>query len=964
MYCDFFGLSVPPFNNTPDPKFFFNTPDHEEALASLIYAAHERKGFVLVTGEVGSGKTLLSRIVLSRFESNIQTATITNSRVTGRELLAAICREFRLTVDSGASAAELSLKLESFLMEQYARDGIVVVTIDEAQNLPHDAFEELRLLGNLEADDAKLLQVLILGQPELQETFRRPDMRQLQQRLFRTFHLRAMTRELTFGYIQHRLQIAGLSAGRKLFDDAALEAVYAHSEGLPRLINQIADNALLAAYADNAATVTKAIVEEVVSQMLAPQQVASASPRGALAKHAMQFPQPVAPEPRPMPAPTPAAAPEAWASIQQPPQPIAIPPMPTPPAPPRIDARLEEEMRAQLARMSAASASEQARIEHFLTDQQRKFAELDRQMRQTLMRWTDQRDIGERRHNDAIAQLDERARTISDQLEERARAIAAQIDHVSHRTDTRTTDAARTLEQFMAQMRAKMDETFGYIESQAQATRDEIRTANEDIRTAQEVMQRAQSVQQSLSGSGKQLIELHSKADAAVALGEKVVTSIKSQGRRSVSEVRACLLQIHQAADRIRRELREVGEELRFNSQNASANLADHERRIENQGRQSLEEINTLANRVQASATILLECGNNIREECDRRAAQIDAKLSEARRVADAQAAQLAERAQSYIEEMRELHAVILHDAEVSQTTINQAAARYALELREPADRAARLVQDFEAQTCARAGELLQRAQKIHDNTHAYLAAPREVVEAAARQTEVLAKLSRSVSGVIHKLADAGGVAHDRCEKLSEQNTLADDRIQLIRAHSQRLGQLVGIVRQAYGSIDARVQGLRYGLAQADQFFQGPPLELPDSDRLARMTTGEQPDAVAPRNANEAPTQPTKSNAGTLPVAPVRTSPLQPKQAPPSRPRATAATSDTTAQTPEAETQPAAPSQETFAKGSLGELVQKNQKLNAWLKEVLGEEQATAIQMPPQTDRESIPSAPLIAKAS
>jgi len=962
MYCDFFGLSVPPFNNTPDPKFFFNTPDHEEALASLIYAAHERKGFVLVTGEVGSGKTLLSRIVLSRFESNIQTATITNSRVTGRELLAAICREFRLTVDSGASAAELSLKLESFLMEQYARDGIVVVTIDEAQNLPHDAFEELRLLGNLEADDAKLLQVLILGQPELQETFRRPDMRQLQQRLFRTFHLRAMTRELTFGYIQHRLQIAGLSAGRKLFDDAALEAVYAHSEGLPRLINQIADNALLAAYADNAATVTKAIVEEVVSQMLAPQQVASASPRGALAKHAMQFPQPVAPEPRPMPAPTPAAAPEAWASIPQPPQPVAIPPMTAPPTPPRIDPRLEEEMRAQLARMSAASASEQARIEHFLTDQQRKFAELDRQMRQTLMRWTDQRDSGERRHNDAIAQLDERARAISEQLEERARAIAAQIDQVSQRTDSRTTDAARTLEQFMAQMRAKMDETFGYIESQAQATRDEIRTANEDIRTAHEVMQRAQSVQQSLSGSGKQLVELHSKADAAVALGEKVVTSIKSQGRRSVSEVRACLLQIHQAADRIRRELREIGEELRFTSQNASANLADHERRIEAQGRQSLEEINALASRVQASATVLLECGNNFREECDRRAAQIDARLSEARRIADAQATQLAEHAQAYIEEIREVHAVIQHDTELAKNGISQAAAKYTLELREPADRAARLVQDFEAQTCARAGELLQRAQKIYDDTHAYLAAPRDVIEAATRQTEVLAKLSRSVSGVIHKLADAGGTAHDRCEKLTTQNTLADERIQLIRAHSQRLGQLVGIVRQAYGSIDARVQGLRYGLAQADQFFQAPPLELPDSDRLAHLAAEAAPGGTGARRSPANPSRPAKTGSASNATLPKR--PSAPQTTPPVSTRTSTAGSQTTGnvKTPGANEASSAPA--NFAKGSLGELVQKNQKLNAWLKEVLSDEQSAAMQASHQPDRETAANASPIAKAS
>ncbi len=259
MYCDFFGLSGLPFNNTPDPKFFFNTPDHEEALASLIYTATQRKGYALVTGEVGSGKTLLTRLLLSRLPVGAQTAVITNSRLSGVELLAAICREFQVPVEPGASAADLCHALEEFLLQQYARDRLAIVVLDEAQNLAIDAFEELRLLGNLEAEDAKLLQVLILGQPELRDTMQRNELRQLRQRVFRTYHLKGLTPEQTTGYILHRLGVVGASRN-DLFTPAALTAIYQASGGMPRLINQICDHALLDAYSAQSKSVTPAIV--------------------------------------------------------------------------------------------------------------------------------------------------------------------------------------------------------------------------------------------------------------------------------------------------------------------------------------------------------------------------------------------------------------------------------------------------------------------------------------------------------------------------------------------------------------------------------------------------------------------------------------------------------------------------------------------------------------------------------
>lgn len=286
MYCDYFGLSHLPFNNTPDPRFFYETPDHEEALASLLYAAEERKGFALVTGEVGAGKTLLCRLLLNRLGAGARTAVITNTRLGPRDLLMAICREFEIQIASDATITEISAALEQFLLDQYARNRLAVVILDEAQNLPLESFEELRLLGNLEADDAKLMQVLILGQPELQHAFRLPSMKQLQQRLFRSFHLTAMDRDVTEGYANHRLRVAGLKEDRKLFTPGAIDAVYRHSEGIPRLVNQICDNTLLAAYTKSTSEIGESLVEEVVEQLLVRGAPSSPqAPRGAYARH-------------------------------------------------------------------------------------------------------------------------------------------------------------------------------------------------------------------------------------------------------------------------------------------------------------------------------------------------------------------------------------------------------------------------------------------------------------------------------------------------------------------------------------------------------------------------------------------------------------------------------------------------------------------------------------------------------
>ena len=189
MYCSHFGLHRPPFNNTPDPTFYFSTPEHEEALATLQYATEERKGFVLVTGEVGAGKTLTGTHVPPPDRAAGRDGRDHQYPSVGRQLLAAVCAEFDLNPPPDAGNLELSQILQEFLLEQFARNRYVVVLIDEAQNLSDEAFEDIRMLGNLEADDAKLLQVCILGQPELRNRFAQPKMRQLDQRLFRRFHL-------------------------------------------------------------------------------------------------------------------------------------------------------------------------------------------------------------------------------------------------------------------------------------------------------------------------------------------------------------------------------------------------------------------------------------------------------------------------------------------------------------------------------------------------------------------------------------------------------------------------------------------------------------------------------------------------------------------------------------------------------------------------------------------------------
>ncbi len=266
MYGKFFGLSQMPFNNTPDPRFFFNTPQHEEALASLRYTAEQRKGFILLTGEVGSGKTLMGRLFLEQLGSRAHSASVSNSSLSPRDLLISLCHELRIQVDPADTLPQIRTILQEYLLTEYAKNRIVVVVLDEAQNLPQETFEELRMLGNLESNEAKLLQVVILGQPELLGVFQRPEMQQLQQRLFRSLHLGALSFEETAGYIGHRLAVAG-GGGKVDFTAGAIELIHTRSGGMPRLINQLCDHAMLTAYSQSATRIDLSIVQSVVDNL-------------------------------------------------------------------------------------------------------------------------------------------------------------------------------------------------------------------------------------------------------------------------------------------------------------------------------------------------------------------------------------------------------------------------------------------------------------------------------------------------------------------------------------------------------------------------------------------------------------------------------------------------------------------------------------------------------------------------
>jgi type II secretory pathway predicted ATPase ExeA len=262
MYKDFYGLKANPFNVNPDPRYLFLTKHTEEALACLTYGIESRKGFVLLTGEVGTGKTTLINKFLEWLRTQrATTAFVFNSRMNVPQFLDYMMSDFGIPCES-ESKSQIMLRLNSWLLERYRAGETAVLIVDEAQNLSDEVLEEIRLLTNLETATEKLLQVVLVGQPELEEKLKQPQLRQLRQRLTLRAKTHALTLEETRAYVQQRLRIAGAEGG-KIFQAEALDAVFRYSLGIPRVINLICEHCLVNGFVDQQKVIGAEVVDAV-----------------------------------------------------------------------------------------------------------------------------------------------------------------------------------------------------------------------------------------------------------------------------------------------------------------------------------------------------------------------------------------------------------------------------------------------------------------------------------------------------------------------------------------------------------------------------------------------------------------------------------------------------------------------------------------------------------------------------
>jgi len=258
MYREYFGLKEAPFSISPDPHYFYISEGHREALAHLLYGINVDGGFVLLTGEVGTGKTTVCRCLLEQMPENCRIAFILNPKLSSVELLAAICDEFQVSYSrSSKNIKDLVDRLNHFLLKTHEEGGRAILIIEEAQNLTVDVLEQVRLLTNLETSQRKLLQIIMLGQPELKEVLSRPELRQLNQRITARYHLGPLARNEISDYVNHRLSVAGLVRGA-LFPQPMIKELFRLTGGVPRLINIICDRALLGTYTQGKERIDKA----------------------------------------------------------------------------------------------------------------------------------------------------------------------------------------------------------------------------------------------------------------------------------------------------------------------------------------------------------------------------------------------------------------------------------------------------------------------------------------------------------------------------------------------------------------------------------------------------------------------------------------------------------------------------------------------------------------------------------
>ncbi len=279
MYYQYFGLKEAPFSIAVDPRYLYMSARHREALAHLLYGVTVGGGFILLSGEVGTGKTTINRALLEQLPQDTDIAIILNPALNAMELLASACDELRIPYNQHHHTLKtLTDQLHMFLLRNHAAGRRTVLLIDEAQHLDFDVLEQIRLLTNLEVNTEKLLQIILIGQPELADLLRRPELRQLNQRITARYHLEPLNKEETGAYIRHRLQVAGMNPDREIFPPAVVRGIYKATGGIPRLINVLCDRMLLGAYGSNRSQVDRRMLRTAVSEVMGnvPEQSAGA----------------------------------------------------------------------------------------------------------------------------------------------------------------------------------------------------------------------------------------------------------------------------------------------------------------------------------------------------------------------------------------------------------------------------------------------------------------------------------------------------------------------------------------------------------------------------------------------------------------------------------------------------------------------------------------------------------------
>jgi len=266
MYEKFYGFKEKPFNITPDSRFFYPSPKHSEALDRLYYAITERRGFVVITGEIGAGKTTVCRALLNKLDDKTNVAMITNTNLNAKELIIAILEDLQIPYTPGTKV-KLLCQLNDYLLTKLNEDINIVLIIDEAQNLKPMVLEEIRMLSNLETETEKLIQIILLGQPELRQRLRLKSLEQFKQRIAIHYHLDFLNSEETANYIQHRISVAAQNGPKNIFTNEALKSIYTYSRGVPRLINLICDHALLSGFVEEKNIIGVDIIDEVIKEI-------------------------------------------------------------------------------------------------------------------------------------------------------------------------------------------------------------------------------------------------------------------------------------------------------------------------------------------------------------------------------------------------------------------------------------------------------------------------------------------------------------------------------------------------------------------------------------------------------------------------------------------------------------------------------------------------------------------------